>query len=320
MTNTTRRRVRRHISALAWLALGASPLLADALALPSNARQTHQETKSAAVYGAPVAPYSSGTLPVFDVTGQVSKTAYRIPQQGLTPQQIVAPIEEALAERGFEVLFKCRDRYCGGFDFRFATEVIPAPDMFVDLFDFTFVTARRNEGYITLLASRDATAGYLQIVQVSPSGSPPITAETTGSEVAAESTDVRPRAQNSIAEQLEARGHAILGDLDFETGSSELGQAEFDSLKALAAYLSTHPNRKVALVGHTDSTGGLDVNIALSERRADSVRKRLVEGYGIPDTQVEAKGVGYLAPLATNLTKDGREANRRVEAVLLSVE
>jgi len=288
--------------------------------LPSNARQTHQETKSAAVYGAPVAPYSSGTLPVFDVTGQVSKTAYRIPQQGLTPQQIVAPIEEALAERGFEVLFKCRDRYCGGFDFRFATEVIPAPDMFVDLFDFTFVTARRNEGYITLLASRDATAGYLQIVQVSPSGSPPITAETTGSEVAAESTDVRPRAQNSIAEQLEARGHAILGDLDFETGSSELGQAEFDSLKALAAYLSTHPNRKVALVGHTDSTGGLDVNTALSERRADSVRKRLVEGYGIPASQVEAKGVGYLAPLATNLTKDGREANRRVEAVLLSVE
>ncbi|RFP87414.1 OmpA family protein [Rhodobacteraceae bacterium 63075] len=320
MTNTTRRRVRRHISALAWLALGASPLLADALALPSNARQTHQETKSTAVYGAPVAPYSSGTLPVFDVAGQVSKTAYRIPQQGLTPQQIVAPIEEALAERGFEVLFKCRDRYCGGFDFRFATEVIPAPDMFVDLFDFTFVTARHEQAYITLLASRDATAGYLQIVYVSPSRNPSITIENSGSAVFPETSGDSSSTRQGIVEQLEARGRAILDDLDFETGSSELGQAEFGSLKTLAAYLDAHPNRKVALVGHTDSTGGLDVNIALSERRADSVRKRLVERHGIPVDQVEAKGVGYLAPLSTNLTDKGREANRRVEAILLSVE
>lgn len=318
--NTTRRRVRRICSALAWLALGASPLLADALALPSNARQTHQETKSAAVYGAPIAPYSSGTLPVFDVTGRVSKTAYRIPQQGLTPQQIIAPIEQSLSEEGFDVLFKCRDRYCGGFDFRFATEVIPAPDMFVDLFDFTFVTARREQAYITLLASRDATAGYLQIVHVSPSGNPSITIENSGSAVVPEASGDSSPTRQGIVEQLEVRGRAILDDLDFETGSSELGQAEFGSLKTLAAYLDAHPNRKVALVGHTDSTGGLDVNIALSERRADSVRKRLVERHGIPVAQVEAKGVGYLAPLSTNLTDKGREANRRVEAILLSVE
>lgn len=320
MTNITRKRARPLVSTAAWLALGASPLLADALALPSNAQKTHEETKEAAVYGAPVAPYSSGTLPVFDIAGRVSKTAYRIPQQGLSPQQIVAPIEQTLGEAGFEVLFKCRDRYCGGFDFRFATEVIPAPDMFVDLFDFTFLTARREQTYITLLGSRDATSGYLQIVQVAPAGIDPMPAETSGAAAVPEAPEDITPPLGGIVEQLEARGRAILGDLTFETGSSELGQTEFDSLKALAVYLRTRENRKIALVGHTDSTGGLDVNIALSKRRAISVRQRLVETHGISPSLVEAEGIGYLAPLASNLTEEGREANRRVEAILLSAE
>jgi OOP family OmpA-OmpF porin len=308
------------VCAAGWLALGASPLLADALALPSNARETHKETKAEAVYGAPVAPYSSGALPVFDVAGRVSKTAYRIPQQGVTPQQIIAPIKQALGESGFDILFECRDRYCGGFDFRFGTEVIPAPNMFVDLFDFTFVTARREQAYITLLASRDATAGYLQIIQVTPDGTEPILPETIGATVVPKGSKETRAAQGGIAEQLDSRGRAILGDLDFASGSSDLGQAAFESLEDLATYLKENEPWRIALVGHTDSTGSLDVNIALSERRASSVRKRLIETHGLRPSRIEAKGIGYLAPIASNLNEEGREANRRVEAILLSAE
>jgi len=76
---------------------------------------------------------------------------------------------------------------------------------------------------------------------------------------------------------------------------------------------------RIALVGHTDTVGGLQGNIALSRERAQAVRQRLIDDYDIAPERVEAEGTGYLAPLATNRTAEGREANRRVEAVLLPV-
>jgi OOP family OmpA-OmpF porin len=47
------------------------------------------------------------------------------------------------------------------------------------------------------------------------------------------------------------------------------------------------------------------------------VRVRLIEEYGIAAARLEAQGIGYLAPIASNLSAEGREANRRVEVVLL---
>jgi OOP family OmpA-OmpF porin len=119
---------------------------------------------------------------------------------------------------------------------------------------------------------------------------------------------------------LENTGHMALSDLRFESGSSTLGPGPFESLVALSDYLLQNPDRRIALVGHTDSSGSLEGNIALSRQRATSVQTRLIEAYGVPSTQLEADGTGYLAPIASNLTAEGREANRRVEAVLLSTE
>jgi OOP family OmpA-OmpF porin len=64
--------------------------------------------------------------------------------------------------------------------------------------------------------------------------------------------------------------------------------------------------------------GTLENNIALSRARAEAVRQHLVEALGVDPAQVSATGIGYLAPRATNATAAGREANRRVEAVLLA--
>jgi OOP family OmpA-OmpF porin len=76
----------------------------------------------------------------------------------------------------------------------------------------------------------------------------------------------------------------------------------------------------VALVGHTDSSGTLGGNIALSKQRAGSVLERLVSDYGANRRQLEAEGMGYLSPIANNLTETGREANRRVEVIITSSE
>ena len=97
-----------------------------------------------------------------------------------------------------------------------------------------------------------------------------------------------------------------LDDLTFESGSALLGQGQFGSLAALAAYLKENPQRTIALVGHTDASGNLATNIALSTARAASVRDRLIRDFGIPAAQVSAEGVGYLAPRDSNLTQEGR--------------
>jgi OOP family OmpA-OmpF porin len=61
----------------------------------------------------------------------------------------------------------------------------------------------------------------------------------------------------------------------------------------------------------------LQDNTDLSRRRAEAVKAHLVEKSGVDETRIEVAGVGYLVPVASNLTAEGREANRRVEAVLL---
>lgn len=74
-------------------------------------------------------------------------------------------------------------------------------------------------------------------------------------------------------------------------------------------------------VGDTDNSGGLEANIALSKKRAQAVpRQALLQAQGVQDAQVTSEGVGPLAPRATNLTEEGRRKNRRVEAVLTSVQ
>jgi OOP family OmpA-OmpF porin len=127
-----------------------------------------------------------------------------------------------------------------------------------------------------------------------------------------------PLPEGSIGNRLETQGHATLQDLVFKTGSSELGDESFASLADLAAYLNDQPTRKVTLVGHTDAEGALDPNVALSKRRATAVMQRLLRTYGVSRAQVAADGVGYLSPVASNLTADGRAQNRRVEVILNS--
>ena len=66
--------------------------------------------------------------------------------------------------------------------------------------------------------------------------------------------------------------------------------------------------------------GSLQGNISLSKRRAQSVRQRLIDAHGVPPERMEAEGMGYLSPVASNLQEQGRDQNRRVEVILLSAE
>ncbi|MDQ2095781.1 OmpA family protein [Rhodobacteraceae bacterium 10Alg 79] len=309
--------------------LTATAVSALDLTLPSNARQTASQTTAPDSARLPVAPFANGELPALTVEGRVSRTAWRIDAQGLTTLQLMAPLRAQLEKAGYEVLLDCASARCGGFDFRFGLRVIPEPDMHVDLFDYRYLLATHEgeggESYAAILTSRSARAGYVQITLVTPAGAP-APGVGTGGQTARPTivTPVRPDGATGSAlplvQALTTEGHAVLSDLDFKTGSSNLGDAQFASLATLAAWLKADPTRRIALVGHTDATGSLEGNIALSKRRAGSVRDRLAEAYGVPRAQMQAEGMGYLAPITTNLTAEGREKNRRVEAILLNTQ
>jgi OOP family OmpA-OmpF porin len=300
------------------MAFIALPQVAPALdlVLPGNSSLTGEVERDPDRYKMPIGPYADGILPVRVVEGSVLQRAWRIEAQEMTTLQMIRPIREQLEKAGFDILFECGGLDCGGFDFRFNTKVMPAPSMYVDLFDFHYLAGEiPGREFISVIVSHAGAAGYVQIIHVTPEGAP---AAELG--IAPPPDGLEPEANLPLVQGLQTRGHVILRDLEFNTGAASLREGRFETLEALAGYLLADKSRRVALVGHTDAVGALENNIALSKRRAASVLERLVAEYGVPRAQLEAEGMGYLAPIAPNLTEVGREKNRRVEAVLLNTE
>lgn len=103
-----------------------------------------------------------------------------------------------------------------------------------------------------------------------------------------------------------------LEGVTFATGSDQLALSSKETLDQAIAKLKENPTVNVEVAGHTDATGNADKNRQLSQRRADAVRKYLLDG-GVPEAQVSARGYGPDEPIATNDTAEGRASNRRVE-------
>ncbi|MCR9126366.1 MAG: OmpA family protein [Rhodobacteraceae bacterium] len=332
------------------LALAATAGWGGTLEMYTGARQIADRPTQLGNYRLPVAAYDGETVPSINLEGRITRESWRIEGGGITSLQLLAPLRAQLRAQGFTVVFECEAQVCGGFDFRFGTEVIPAPDMHVDIRDYRFLAARRGTAEaVGILVSRGRSANYVQVIAVAPApaatgaaAAPPARgavdpAQTPAvgnqpalrggdGDVPAEAdagTGDAPgdpeRARRVMQETLLTRGHVVLGGLDFETGSNALASGQLPDLDILADILRSRPDLRVALVGHTDSVGSLEANIALSRSRAEAVRDRLVGDYGLPSTQIGAEGMGYLAPIASNLTPVGRDLNRRVEVIVLSV-
>lgn len=119
-----------------------------------------------------------------------------------------------------------------------------------------------------------------------------------------------------LKKKITAEGKYIIYSIYFDTGKAEILPTSNETLEVMSKYLKNVPNSSFYIVGHTDDTGNLANNMDLSQRRATEVVRALQVRYQIPQSQVEAKGVGPLAPINSNETVKGRNLNRRVELVL----
>jgi OOP family OmpA-OmpF porin len=108
-----------------------------------------------------------------------------------------------------------------------------------------------------------------------------------------------------------------LENIVFDHRSATLRPESYPELERLAAFLTEAPALRIAVHGHTDSTGTDGFNRQLSHERAASVREYLISAGSIDASRIEIQGFGASRPLVPN-TDERREINRRVEFVILS--
>jgi len=104
-------------------------------------------------------------------------------------------------------------------------------------------------------------------------------------------------------------------DILFAVDSAAVGTGARDELRKLAANLQRYPDTNVTVIGHTDNTGSAGHNFELSNRRAGAVAGILVDA-GVSGARITSIGRGEDAPVASNLTSEGRAQNRRVEVII----
>jgi OOP family OmpA-OmpF porin len=114
-------------------------------------------------------------------------------------------------------------------------------------------------------------------------------------------------------DRVDSNGCSLRATLQvfFDTDSAVLKAQSYAELDNMARFLADVPSARGVVEGHTDNVGSDAYNVKLSQRRADAVRKYLMDK-GVAGSRLEAKGLGETQPAADNKTVEGRAQNRRV--------
>ena len=120
---------------------------------------------------------------------------------------------------------------------------------------------------------------------------------------------------SAMDKSIKESGKATLYGIYFDTGKADVKPESEAALKEIAKLLKDDANLKLYVVGHTDNSGTLEVNMKLSQDRAVAVVNALVSKYNVGASRLKACGDGPTAPVASNDTEEGRALNRRVELV-----
>lgn len=137
-------------------------------------------------------------------------------------------------------------------------------------------------------------------------GLPDLNAPTAGGEY-----------DRSIFTKYDEVGKITFFNIQFEFGKADL-KPESDSIIAnVAESMKNNPDMKIEIRGHTDDVGDENYNLNLSRKRAEAVRKRLIE-LGVAPAKLTAAGLGETAPLVPNTDDESRRKNRRTEFVIIA--
>jgi len=123
---------------------------------------------------------------------------------------------------------------------------------------------------------------------------------------------------NELKTKQTERGLVVtLGDVLFKSGKANLLPTAQKNIFKVANFLNRYPERNVIIGGHTDNVGSDDYNLGLSQRRADAERFAIIER-NVASNRIQSQGFGETQPVASNVSDNGRQQNRRVEITILN--
>jgi len=111
-------------------------------------------------------------------------------------------------------------------------------------------------------------------------------------------------------------GKIIANGIRFDVGKASLKPESMGIINEVVDMMKEHPDLKFSVEGHTDSDGNDDLNMELSDKRAETVKSTMIS-MGIPADRLESKGLGESMPITDNSSPEGKANNRRVEFVKL---
>lgn len=264
--------------------------------------------------------------------GRVMRSLYVAPK-GRSTLEILANHKQALAAAGFKPVFECGGDACGEefgrkkFDpnntnVRVVVEKAGQVRTYLTNAMLEYVKDIRYGLYKKTGPGGDSYVG-VYVAQMTGGSSGDYSAAITGYEgVLIEAVEPKAMEQkivtvtaSEIDSKIASEGRAIFYGIFFDFDKADIKPESKAQLTEIANYLAKRPTLKAFIVGHTDNQGGLDYNLGLSLKRAQSVVAALQSQFKIAPGRLTAKGVGPLSPIAENHDDAGRSKNRRVELV-----
>jgi len=126
-----------------------------------------------------------------------------------------------------------------------------------------------------------------------------------------------------VAEKPPLEKITITLNVKFDTAKAVVKKKYHNDIKKVADFMKAYPGTKAVIEGYTDNVDKFnnpENNIKLSQARADSVRQYLIDNFRIDASLITAVGYGPNKPIASNDTNKGRQKNRRVQAVIETLQ
>lgn len=241
--------------------------------------------------------------------GRVTIIRYAIDKERST-LEVFRNYELFLKKKGFETLYSCADKECGGRDFNLA--VIP--------YSMEQGDAVKGQRYLAALLKRPEGDLHVSLYVTKASGlggkkKDQVYVRLAVIEAKPMETGLQHVSAAEMADKIAGEGRIALYGILFDTDSAAIKPESRPALDEIGKLLTNDPALSLYIVGHTDNQGSYDYNKDLSQRRAAAVVADLVKTYGITQSRLTPVGVSFLAPVASNRTEEGRAKNRRVELV-----
>ena len=246
--------------------------------------------------------------------GTLTRILYQAPRDrsGL---EVYRNYEAALSDAGFTSLYSCQQEECGPNFYTFAA--LPWANGFGWVRD-VFITEPPKQRYLAAKLVREEGDIYVGLYVIdynfmNSMAAPYVHLDIV--ELAAIENKMVVVEAEALSQGIQTLGHAAVYGIYFDTDKDVIEPESKAALDEVGRLLAEQTDLSLHVVGHSDNEGAFDYNLALSQKRAAAVVDALVETYGISRSRLEANGVGFLAPVASNRTEEGRAQNRRVELV-----